>query len=149
MILVSVANILHHHAFSRPFHAKIFVPRCQRRYFNQTFYQSHYPNGIIACGLCFIWQPSFVENYSACCRHSVHVFFFNSYHALKLNHRDQTEVSSEGLFKNPYTFTYFRHNLEPRAFWYRSCAREGPGKICSRDSTNSGYFSNLALLRLR
>ena len=80
---------------------------------------------------------------------STFFFFFNSYHALKLNHRDQTEVSSEGLFKNPYTFTYFRHNLEPKAFWYRSCAREGPGKICSRDSTNSGYFSNLALLRLR
>ena len=80
MILVSEENSLHicHHAFSRPFHAKIFVPRCQRRYFNKTLYRSqrcHYPNGMIACGLCFIWQPSFVKNYSACCsRHSVYVF---------------------------------------------------------------------------
>ena len=58
MILVSEENSLHirHHAFLRPFHAKIFVPRCQRRYFNQTFDRSHYPNGMIACGLCFIWQ---------------------------------------------------------------------------------------------
>ena len=78
MILVSEENSLHirYHAFSRPFHAKIFVPRCQRRYFNQTFYRSHHLNGIIACCLFFIWQPSFVKNYSACCsRHSVHVFF--------------------------------------------------------------------------
>ena len=31
---------------------------------------------MIACGLCSIWQPSFVKNYSACCsRHSVYVFF--------------------------------------------------------------------------
>ena len=35
-------------------------------------------------------------------------------------------------------------NLEPRAFWYRSCAREGPSKMWLRDSTNSGYFCNLA-----
>ena len=78
MILVSEENSRHirHHAFSRPFHAKIFVPRCQRRYFNQTFYRSHYPNGMIACGLFFIWQPSFVRIYSTCCsRHSVYVFF--------------------------------------------------------------------------
>ena len=78
MILVSEENSLHicHHAFSRPFHAKIFVPRCQRRYFNQTFDRSHYPNGMIACGLCFIWQPSFVKKYfTCCCRHFVYVFF--------------------------------------------------------------------------
>ena len=112
MILVSEENSLHirHHAFSRPFHAKILVPRCQRRYFNQTFYRSHYPNGMIACGLRFIWQPSFVKNYSACCSgHSVHVFSIHSYLALKLclNHRDQTEVSSLMDFsKNPYTFAY-------------------------------------------
>ena len=76
--LVSKENTLHvrHHAFSRPFHAKIFVPRCQKRYFNQTFDRSYYPNGMIACGLCFIWQPNFIKNYSACCsRHSVYVFF--------------------------------------------------------------------------
>ena len=115
MILVSEENSLHirHHAFSRPFHAKIFVPRCQRRYFNQTFYRSHYPNGMIACGLCFIWQPSFVKNYSACCsRHSVDVFSIDSYHALKLslNLGDQNEVSSlKDFSKNPYTFTYFCH----------------------------------------
>ena len=74
----SEENSLHirHHAFSRPFHAKIFVPRCRRRYFNQTFHRSHYPNGMIACGLCFIWHLSFVKNYSACCsRHSVYAFF--------------------------------------------------------------------------
>ena len=78
MILVSEGNSLHirHHSFSRPFHAKIFVPRCQKRYFNQTFDRSHYPNGMIACGLCFIWQPSFVKNYSTCCsRYSVYVLF--------------------------------------------------------------------------
>ena len=76
--LVSEENSLYvcHHAISRPFHAKIFVPRCQRRYFNLTFDRSHYPNGMISCGLCSIWQPSFVKNYSACCsRHSVYVFF--------------------------------------------------------------------------
>ena len=78
MILVSEENSLHicHHAFSRPFHAKIFVPRCQRRYFNQTFYRGYYPNGMIARSLCFTWQRSFVKNYSACCsRHPVYVFF--------------------------------------------------------------------------
>ena len=74
---VSEGNSLHirHHAFSRPFQAKIFVPRRQRRYFKQTLDRSHYPNGMIACGLCFTWQPSFVKNYSACCSgHSVYVF---------------------------------------------------------------------------
>ena len=80
MILVNEENSsvsdIRHHAFSRPFHAKIFVPWSQRRYFNQTFYRSHYPNGMIACGLCVMWQPSFVQNCSACCsRHSVYVFF--------------------------------------------------------------------------
>ena len=80
MILVneessSVSDICHH-AFSRLFHVKIFVPWCQRRYFNQTFYRSYYPNGMIACGLCVMWQPRFVKNCSACCsRHSVYVFF--------------------------------------------------------------------------
>ena len=77
-MLVSEENSLHirHHAFSRPFHAKIFVSRCQRRYFNQTFDRSHYPNGMIAFGLCFIWQATFVKNYSPCCSwHSVYVFF--------------------------------------------------------------------------
>ena len=78
MILVSEENSLRirNHAFSRLLHAKIFVPRCQRRYFNQTFDRSHYPNGMIACDLCFIWQPSLVKNYSACCpKNSVYVFF--------------------------------------------------------------------------
>ena len=78
MILVSEENSLYirHHTFSRPFHATIFVSRCRRRYFNQIFYPSHYLNGMIACGLCSIWQPCFVKNYSASCsRHSVHVFF--------------------------------------------------------------------------
>ena len=78
MILVgSEENSLRsrHHAFSRPFHTKIFVPRCQRRYFNKIFYRIHCPNGMIACDLYFIWQPSFVKNYSASCsRHSVYVF---------------------------------------------------------------------------
>ena len=117
MILVSEENSLHirHHAFSRPFVAKIFVPSCQRRYFNQTLDRNHYPNGMIACGLCLIIsQPSFVKNNSACCsRHSVYVFSIDSYHALKrsLNHRDQTEISSlKDFSKNPYTFTYFCHH---------------------------------------
>ena len=31
---------------------------------------------MIACGLCLIWKPSFVKNYSACCpKHSVYVCF--------------------------------------------------------------------------
>ena len=31
---------------------------------------------MIACGLCLIWLPSFVKNYSACCpKHSVYVCF--------------------------------------------------------------------------
>ena len=122
MILVSEENSLHirHHAFSRPFHAKIFVPRCQRRYFYQTFDRSHYPNGKIASNLCFIWQPSFVKNYSACCpKHSVYVFSIDSYHALtiSLNHRDQTEVSSlKDFSKNPYTFTYFCYHTAIYSF---------------------------------
>ena len=77
MILVSEENSLHirHHAFSRLFHAKIFVPCCQRRYFSQAFYWNHYyPDGMIACGLCLISQPK--KNYSACCScHSVYVCF--------------------------------------------------------------------------
>ena len=69
---------------------------------------------MIECGLCFIWQPSFVRNYSACCsRHSVYVFSIDSYHALiiSLNYCDQTEVSSlKDFSKNPYTFAYFCHH---------------------------------------
>ena len=113
---VSEENSLHirHHAFSRPFHAKIFVPRCQRRYFKQTLDRSHYPNGMIACGLCFIWQTSFVKNYSACCSGILSTFFtIDSYRTLKisLNHRNQTDVPSlKDFSKNPYTFTYFCHH---------------------------------------
>ena len=52
---------------------------------------------LITCGLCFIWQPSFVGNYSACCsRHSIYTLFnrFISHIDNKLNQSDQTEVSS-------------------------------------------------------
>ena len=111
MILVSEENSLQirHHAFSRLFHAKIFVPRCQRRYFNQTFYRSHYPNGMIACGLSFIWQPLKITSLVA--SGILPTFFLiDSYRALKVSlyHRDQTEVSSlKDFSKNPYTFTYF------------------------------------------
>ena len=92
---------------------------------------------MIACGLCFIWQPSFVKNYSACCsRNSVYVFSIDSYHALKisLNHHDQTEVfylkdfSTLSLsksfphfpYRNPYTFTYFCHHTAIYSFsnWF-------------------------------
>ena len=98
MILVSEQNSLHvsRHEFSRPLDAQTFAPMCQRRYFNQTFDQRHYPNRTIACGLCFIWHPSFVRNYSACCsRHSIYVFSIHYYYALtiSLNHHHQTEVS--------------------------------------------------------
>ena len=74
---------------------KIFVPRCQRRYFNQTFYRSHYPNGMIACGLCFICQPSCVKN----CSRGFLV---------------------DGFLKNPYTFTYFCHHTAIHSFsnWF-------------------------------
>ena len=128
MILVSEENSLHirHRAFSRPFHLKVFVPRCQRRYFNETFYRSHYPNGMIACGLCFVWQPSLA---------SLKIiplgapgilstsFSIDSYHALKIssNLRDQTEVSSLMDFsKNPNTFTYFYHHTAIYSFsnWF-------------------------------
>ena len=128
MILVSEENSLQirHHAFSRPFHTKIFFPRCQRKHFEKTFYRSHYPNGMTACGLCFIWQPSFVKNYSACCsRHSFLRFFpIDSYHGLKisLSHRNQTEVSSlKNLsIENSYTYTYFCHHTAIYSFsdWF-------------------------------
>ena len=78
---------------------------------------------MIACDLYFIWQLSFVEKYSACCsRHSVYVFSINSYHALKirLNHRNQTDVSSlKNFSKNPYTFAYFCHHTAIYSF--RNC----------------------------
>ena len=79
-------------------------------FFNHTFDQSHYPKGMFACDLYFIWQLSFVKKYPACCsRHSVYVFSINSssgilstfysiysYDALKIsfNHRNQTDVPS-------------------------------------------------------
>ena len=109
MILVSEESGLHicHHA-------KIFVPRCERRYFNQTFYRSHYPNGMIARGFCSIWQPSFIKNYSACCSRHLSTFFsIDSHHASKLclNSCDRADVSSlKDFSKNPYTFTYFCHH---------------------------------------
>ena len=43
-----------HHAFSRQ---KTFVPRCQRRPFNNTFERSQLSMVLIAYGLCFIWNP--------------------------------------------------------------------------------------------
>ena len=49
-ILGKISLRFRHHAFSRPFHAQIFVPRCQRKYFNHTFDRSHY-YGMTACGL--------------------------------------------------------------------------------------------------
>ena len=113
MILVSEENSLHirHHAFSRLFHAKIFVPRCQGRYFNQTFYPSHYPNCMIACGLCLIWQPSFVKNYSACCcKHSVYVCF-NRFISLIENRFKQPRSDRgflfEGFFQKSLHFHLF------------------------------------------
>ena len=92
--------------------------------FNQTFYRSHYPSGMIACRLCFIWQPSFVKNYSTCCsRHFVYVFSIDSNHALKisLNHCDQNEVSPlKDFSENPYTFSYFCHQTAIYSFsdWF-------------------------------
>ena len=71
---------------------------------------------MIACGLCFIWQPSFVKNYCACCsRHSIYVFFnrFISRIEKSSNNRDQTEVSFlKDFSKNPYTFTYVCHHTD-------------------------------------
>ena len=102
---VSEENSLHicHRAFARPFH----VPR----YFNQTFDRSHYPNGIIACGLCFIGQPSFVKNYSACCsRHSFYVFFnqFISRIENKFKPRRSERGSLfEGFFQKSLHFNLF------------------------------------------
>ena len=80
---------------------------------------------MIVCDLYFIWQLSFVKKYSACCsRHSVYVFWFNSYHALKisLNHRNQTDVSPlKDFSKNPYTFTHFCHHTAIYSFTNWSC----------------------------
>ena len=64
---------------------------------NQTFYRSHYPNGMTACGFCFIWQPSFVKIIPLVASAILSTFFsIDPHHALKisLNHCDQTEVSS-------------------------------------------------------
>ena len=113
MILVSEENSLHirHHAFLRPLHAKIFVPRCQRRYFNQTFYQSHYPNSMIACVYALFGSLASLKIISlvasGICILST-FFSTDSYHALKVSlcHREKTEVSSlKDFSKNPYTFT--------------------------------------------
>ena len=84
---VFIFVIMHFHDDSI---AEIFVHRCQRRYFNQTFYRCHYPNGMIACGWCFIWQASFVKNYSAfCSRHSVHVFFYRFISCIEIKFKPQ------------------------------------------------------------
>ena len=115
---VSEENTLHvrRHAFSRPaFHAKIFVPKCQRRYFNQTFDRSYYPNGMIYAwydgwyGLCFIWQPNFVKNYSACCsRHSVYVFFNRLISRIENNYKFKPPRSDRGFLFEGF-FLKFLH----------------------------------------
>ena len=110
MILVSEENSLHirHHAFLRLFHAKIFVPRCQRRYFNQTFYQSHYPNSMIACVYALFGSLASLKTISLVASGILSTFFStDSYHALKVSlyYREKTEVSSlKDFSKNPYTF---------------------------------------------
>ena len=87
---------------------------CQRRYFDHTFDRRHYSNRTIACGLCFIWQPSFFRNYSAgCSRHSIYVFFNPL--LLRIDNKFKPSPSDrgslfEGFFQNPYTFTYFCHH---------------------------------------
>ena len=114
--LVSEENSFHvrHHAFSRPFHAQIFAPRCERRYFNHTFHQSYYRNGMIACGLSFFCSLASLKIIPLVALGPLATFCpINLYHALKipLNHRNQTDVSSLKEFsKNPYTFTYFCHH---------------------------------------
>ena len=111
MKLVSEENSLHirHHAFLRLFHAKIFVPRCQRGYFNQTFYQSHYPNRMIACVYALFGSLASLKIISLVASGILSTFFStDSYHALKVSlyHREKTEVSSlKDFSKNPYTFT--------------------------------------------
>ena len=132
--LVNEENSLHvrHHAFSRPFHAKIFVPRRQRRYFNQTFYLSHYPNGMIACKLCFFGSLTLLNIIPLVAPGILSTFFsIDSYDALKivLNHRDLIEVSSfKDFSKNLCTFSYFCHHTAINSFsnWF----------ICS----DFGYF---------
>ena len=98
MILVSEQNSLHVccYAFFQPFYAQTFVTMCQRRYFNHTFDRRHYSNRTIACGLCFIWQPTFFRNSAGCSRHSIYVSSIHYYYALtiRLNHHHQTEVPS-------------------------------------------------------
>ena len=84
------------HFFDESVHRPL--PMCQRRYFNHTFDRRHYPNRTIACGLCFIWQPSFFRNYSAgCSRHSIDVFFNPLLLRIDnkfINYHHQTEVPS-------------------------------------------------------
>ena len=72
-----------------------------------TYHQRHYPSRATACGLCFIWQPSSVRNYSACCsRHSTYVFFNPL--LLRIDKKFTPSPSDrgflfEGFFQNPYT----------------------------------------------
>ena len=123
--IVSEENSLHDHryAFSRPFYVETFVPRCQRRYFNHTFYRSYYRNGMIACGLCFFRSLASLKIIPLVALGPLATFFpINLYHALKirLNHRNQTDVSSlKDFSKNPYTFTYFCHHTVIYSF--RNC----------------------------
>ena len=65
---------------------------------------------MIECGLCFIWQPSFVRNYPACCsRHSVYVFnrfISRTDNKFKLLRSDQGFLS-EGFFQRSLHFHLF------------------------------------------
>ena len=104
--------------FFRPLYAQTLVAMCQRRYFDHTFDRRHYPNRTIACGLCFIWQPSFVRSYSTCCsRHSIYLFSIHYCYALtkSLNHHHRGFLF-EGFYQNPYTFTFFCHHTAIYSF---------------------------------
>ena len=110
MILVSEENSFHirHRAFSRPFHAKIFVSRCQRRYFNHTFYRSHYPNGLIACGLCLFSSLASLKIIPLVAPGILSKFFsIDSYRALKIPPRSDRGFFFQGFFKKFLQFHLF------------------------------------------
>ena len=109
---VNLAN--HCHTFSRSFYAQTFGPRCHKRFFNHTFDQSHYPNGMIACDFTSFGSLALLKNIPLVATGIRSTFYsIDSYHTLKisLNYRNQTNVSSlQGFSKNPYTPTFFCHH---------------------------------------
>ena len=79
---------------------------------------------MIAYGLCFIWQPSFVKNYSAfCSRHSFYVFFKQFLSRIENKFkppRSDRGFLFEGFFQKFLHFHYFCHHTAICSFsnWF-------------------------------